>query len=85
MRAMPTHYPLSSQEFWNSFAAVTCSREGRPVVSTVGRLHEMIDYLLSRPAELHDGLQLESEVLKNPLGRAEVEALRRRGDFPLVV
>lgn len=72
-------------KFWNSPAAVIRSGDGAPSSSTaVGRLHEMVEYLLSSPAELREGLQLESEAFEHPLGPKEAAALRRRNDFPLV-
>ena len=73
------------QEFWNSPAAVV--RPGESVSAStiaIGRLHEMVEYLLSLPAALRAGLRLVSEALKDPLGPAEAEALRRRDDFPVV-
>ena len=73
------------QDFWNSPAAVV--RPGESVFAStvaIGRLHEMVEYLLSLPAALRAGLRLVSEALKDPLGPAETEALRRREDFPVV-
>lgn len=73
------------ENFWNSPAAVIRSGVGTPPSSTaVGRLHEMVEHLLSWPAELREGLRLESEAFEHPLGSTEAAELRRREDFPLV-
>lgn len=74
-----------NQSIWNSPAAVVRTGDGALASSTaVGRLHEMVDYLLSWPVELREGLRLESDAFEDPLGPDEAAALRRRGDFPLI-
>lgn len=73
------------REFWNSRAAVVRSGEGVPAMTlAVGRLHEMVEFLLAQPTGVRRDLSLEGEAVEGALKPEDVAALRRREDFPLV-
>ena len=71
--------------FWNSPTEVICLENGAAASSTAfGKLHEMVEHLLSLPADLRNSLRLVSDAFERPLGPAEAAALRGRSDFPLI-
>lgn len=73
------------REYWNSRAAVVRSGEGQVNATVaVGRLHEMVDFLLAQPTNVRRRLRLEGEAVEDPIGPDDAENLRRREDFPLV-
>lgn len=71
------------REFWNSQAALIRQGDVRDGQVEIGRLHEMVDFLLSQPEEERQDLLLTGDALDQPLDVAEAERLRRRDDFPL--
>ena len=72
-------------EAWNSPATLAWVDTGDEAVIAVGRLFEMIDLLLSMPAEVRNQVGLHTEFWDTPLRRDAVQALSQRNDFPVLV
>lgn len=72
-------------QVWNSSAALSWPGDGGGSVIAVGRLFEMVNMLLSMPTDMRDEVELSTELWHTPLRHETVQALRQRGDFPVLV